>query len=80
MRKLCRRYVDPIRIEVLMANRLIALSKDPGVHSIWVGEVCCRLIGKAAMTVIRQDVIEITSCQQLYMCAGQLQKSCISLC
>ena len=52
-----------------MASRLVALSKNPGVHPIGGGEVCCRVIGKAAMTVIRQDVIEITGCQQL--CAGQ---------
>ena len=72
-RKLCRNYVDPAGIEALMASRLIVLSKDPGVHLIGVGKVCRRLIGKAAMTVIRQDVIEITRCQQL--CAGQ-KSSC----
>ena len=67
-RKLCR---DPIGIEVLMASRLIVLSKHPGVRPIGVGEVCRRLIGKAALTVIRQDVIEITGCQQL--CARGVQ-------
>ena len=51
-RKLCRSYVDPTGIEALMASRLTALSKYPGVRSIGVGEVCRRLIGKAAMTVI----------------------------
>ena len=68
-RKLCRSYVDPAEIEALMASRLITLSKDPGVRPIGVGEVCHRLIGKPAMTVIRQDVIEITLYQQF--CAGQ---------
>ena len=67
-RKLCRNYVDPARIEALMASRLIVLSKDPGVCPIGVGEVCHTLIGKAAMVVIRQDVIEITGCQQLCAC------------
>ena len=68
-RKMCRSYGDPGEIEALMASRLVALSKNPGVHPIGVGEICRRLIGKAAMTVFRQDVIEITGCQQL--CAGQ---------
>ena len=67
-RKLCRNYVDPARIEALMASRLIVLSKDPGVCPIGVGKVCHTLIGKAAMTLIRQDVIEITGCQQLCAC------------
>ena len=33
-KKLHTRYIDPIGIEALMASRLIALSKDPGVHPI----------------------------------------------
>ena len=72
-RKLCRSYVDSTGIEALMASRLIVLRKVPGVRPIGVGEVCHRLIGKAAMTVIRQDFIEITGHQQL--CGGQ-KSSC----
>ena len=72
-RKLCGSYVDPVGVEALMASRLIALSKDPGVRPIGVGEVCRRLIGKVAIAVIRDEVIDIAGCQQL--CAGQ-RSSC----
>ena len=68
-KKLRTRYVDPIGIEVLMASRLIALSKDPGVCPIGIGEVCHRLISKVIMNVIREDILDVTGCQQL--CTGQ---------
>ena len=55
-----------------MASRLIVLSKDPGVCPIGIGEVYHRLISKAIMNIIRQDM-DITGCQQL--CAGQ-KSSC----
>ena len=48
---------------------VIALDKDPGVRPIGIGEVCRRLIGKAVLTVIKSDILEVTSCLQL--CAGQ---------
>ena len=72
-KKLCTRYVDPLGIEALIASRLIALSKDPCVRSIGIGEVCHRLISKTIMNVNRQDILDITGCQQLY--AGQ-KSSC----
>ena len=65
--------MDSTGIEALMASRLIALSKVLGVCPIGVDEVCRRLIGKAAMTVIQQDFIEFTGHQQL--CGGQ-KSSC----
>ena len=68
-RKLCTCYVDPNSIDALVAGRLIALDKNPGVRPIGVGKVCRRLIGKAILSVIRSEVLEITGCLQL--CAGQ---------
>lgn len=35
-RKLCSNYVDPLGISALVASRLIALDKDPGVRPIGV--------------------------------------------
>ena len=64
-RELCTRYVDPIGIEALMASRSIALIKDPGILPIGIGEVCHKLISKAVMNVIRQDILDVKGCQQL---------------
>ena len=72
-RKICSCYVDPSGIEALMACRLIALNKNPGIRPIGIGEVCRRLIGKSVLSVIKPDILDVTGCQQL--CAGQ-KSSC----
>lgn len=46
-RRLCSNYVDPEGITSLVACRLIALDKSPGVRPIGIGEVLRRIIGKA---------------------------------
>ncbi len=48
-RKLCCCYVDPVGVSALVASRLIALNKDPGVRPIGIGEVIMRVIGKAIL-------------------------------
>uniref|UniRef100_A0A1X7T1Z7 Uncharacterized protein n=1 Tax=Amphimedon queenslandica TaxID=400682 RepID=A0A1X7T1Z7_AMPQE len=73
---MCSQYVDPSGLEALLASRLIALDKNPGVRPIGIGEVCRRLIGKAALCVLRQDVIDVTGSRQL--CAGQ-KSACESI-
>ena len=60
--------VDPKSIEGLVACRLILLDKSPGIRSIGVGEVFRRIIGKAILTVLRSDILNVTGYQQL--CAG----------
>ena len=45
-RRLCLSYVDPTGFRALLACRLIALSKNPGVHSIAIGETCQRIMSK----------------------------------
>ena len=52
-----------------VASRLIALDKCPGVRPIGVGEVSRRIIGKAILQVVGDDVREVTGVRQL--CAGQ---------
>ena len=66
--KLCSLYVDPASVSALTSSRLIALNKDPGVCPIRIGEVVRRVIGKAILSVIMDDILEVTGSSQL--CAG----------
>ena len=66
-RRLCTSYVDPNGLVALVACRLIALNKNPGVCPIGVGEVV--IIAKAVLSVIKLDVLEAAGSLQL--CAGQ---------
>ena len=61
---------DPDSIEALLAGRLIPLSKNPGVRPIGIGEVLRRIIGKAVMSILRKDILLVTS-GNLQLCAGQ---------
>ena len=55
-RRLRSEYIDLGGISALVACRLIALDKCPGVRPIGVGETVRRVIGKA--TVISNDIQE----------------------
>ena len=68
-RKIGTSYVDPSGLYPLLASRLIAVNKMPGVRPIGVGEVVRRIIGKAILRVVRQDVLSVVGIDQL--CAGQ---------
>ena len=52
-----------------LSCRLIALDKHPGVRPIGVGEVCRRLLARAVLCVIRNDVLQAAG--PLQLCAGQ---------
>ena len=52
------------------ARRLIALDNCPGVRLIDIGEVVRRIIGKAVLGVISQDIQAVTGTVQL--CTGQI--------
>ena len=69
-RRLCSEYVDPNGISALVACRLIALDKCPGVRPIGVGETARRVIGKAIATAIGNDIQEAAG--PLQVCAGHL--------
>ena len=69
-RRLCSEYVDPSGISTLVAWRLIALDKCPGVRPIGVGETVRRVIGKAIATTISNDIQEAAG--PLQVCAGRL--------
>ena len=69
-RRLCRSLVDPQGIAPLLASRLIALNKCPGVRPIGIGETARRIITKAILVVTRCDIQDAAGSIQL--CAGQL--------
>ena len=69
-RCLCTSFVDPTCLSSFVACRSIALDKNPGVRPIGIGETASRLIAKAILSVIRDD-IQIAA-GSLQLCAGQL--------
>ena len=69
-RRLCSVYVDPSCVSSLLASRLIALDKNPGVRPIGIGETPRRIIAKAVLTVTRGDIQDTAGSVQL--CAGQI--------
>ena len=61
--------VNPIGLRALLACRLIPLNKCPGVRPIGIGEASRRIISKAVMTVLKDDITKAAGCLQT--CAGQ---------
>ena len=68
-RRLCTECVDPAGLVPVLACRLIALDKNPGVCQIGICEVARRIIAKATLQVIGDDIQKAAGCVQL--CAGQ---------
>ena len=69
-KRLCTSYVDPKCVSPLLACRLIALDKNPGVRPIGIGDTARRIIAKAILTLARPDVQNTSGCLQL--CGGQI--------
>ena len=69
-RRVCTSYVDPNSISPLLACRLIALDKNPGVRPIGIGDTARWIIAKAVLSVVKSDVQDATGCLQL--CGGQI--------
>ena len=66
---LCSSYVDPDSLSAFLSCRLIALDKCPGVRPIGIGETCRRVIAKAVLWFLRDDIID--SVGPIQTCAGQ---------
>ena len=69
-RRLCTTYLSPNILASFLSCRLISLDKCPGVRPIGVCEVAHRIVAKAALSVIRDDLQEVAGSRQL--CAGQI--------
>ena len=67
-RKLCTEYLDPEGLAPLVACRLVALDKCPGVRPIGIGECARRIIGKTISAVLSTDIQESVGALQL--CTG----------
>ena len=68
-RRISSSFVDPEPLQPLIACRLIAMDKCPGVRPIGIGEVVRRILSKAILSVIRYDIQEAVGSHQL--CVGQ---------
>ena len=68
-RRISTQMVDPKPLQALLACRLIPLSKNPGIRPIGVCEVMRRILGKAIMSVIAEDVRSAAG--PLQLCCGQ---------
>ena len=62
-KRICISYIDPAGLHPLLASRLNALDKCPGVRLIGVGEVVRRIIGKAVLQVVGHDIVEVAGCE-----------------
>ena len=69
-RRLSTTLVDPRGLSAVVACRLIALEKCPGVRPICIGETVRRIIGKAIATTITEDIQEAAG--PLQVCAGHV--------
>lgn len=69
-KRLCTTFVDPKGIAPLLACRLIALDKCPGVRPIGICETQRRIIAKAVLLATKGDLLDAAGPRQL--CAGQI--------
>ena len=69
-RRISSCFVDPKGLSALVACRLIALDKCPGVRPIGIGETARRIIGKAIVVAISDDIQDAAG--PLQVCAGHL--------
>ena len=69
VKQISSEYLDPSILSSYTACRLIALTKNLGVRPIGVAAVLRRIISKAVLAVISQDIKAAGSVQ---LCGGQL--------
>ena len=58
-KRLCTTAVPPESVSPLLACRLVALDKCPGVRPIGIGDTARRLITKAVLSVIKDDIMDV---------------------
>ena len=62
--------MDPKGLSSFLACRLIALDKCPGIRPIGICETVRKIVSKAILYVIKQDIQEAAGTRQL--CGGQI--------
>ena len=67
-RWLCTDVVNPSGLSTFLSCRLIALNKNPGVRPISVCKTLRRIVAKAALMILCQDIIDAVGPRQF--CAG----------
>ena len=70
-RRLCTSFVNPDSLSPFLACRLIALDKCPGIRPIGICETARRIVSKAILTVIRDDLQDAAGSTQL--CAAGVE-------
>ena len=71
-KRLCTTLVDPKGISPLLACRLIALDKCPGIRPIGICETHMRIIAKAVLLTTKDDLLDAVGPRQL--CTGQIAR------
>ena len=69
-RKFCVESDQTKSLEAFLASRVIPLNKHPGIQPIGVGEVIRRIVGKAVVHTLKENIIR--SVGNLQVCAGQV--------
>ena len=69
-RRICSSFVSPDILAPFVACRLIALDKQPGVRPFGECEVVRRLVAKAVLSIIREDIMMAAG--PLQLCGGQM--------
>ena len=69
-RRICTETINPSTLAPLMAGRLIALNKNPGVRPIGVGDVTRCNIAKAILNILKRDIQDVVGSAQV--CVGQI--------
>ena len=64
-RRISSSFTDPEALQPVLNCQLIALDKNPGVRPIGMGETSRRIIAKAVLHVVKQDVMDAAGCLQL---------------
>ncbi len=68
-RRLCTDNINPDHLSAFVACRLIPPDKCPGVRPIVIGEVPRRILAKAILGLLKQDILDASG--PLQVCAGQ---------
>ena len=69
-KRLCSEHISHQVVAPLLASRLIALDKCPGVRPIGIGDTSRRIMSKAILKVVKGEIQEATGSKQL--CTGQV--------